>query len=322
MWAAEMTEHCGIGAWVQNSRIIRATADSPGGVYTRTQVVQEVFSHEPEVVPGPNGEYVMYFTANPRSQHGDCNCCRVGHGPCDGSTGPGDCPAKGPSEGASYMSHTKDPVNGNWSDPVQILSSYHGGDTNFAPLILPNGSFIAMWRAWGPGNGGSRQYLATGADWSDPDSYVQHHDELFPDLGAAGTEDQFLYMDDNGYYHAVFHHMYGTGTEDQWWLDATGGHAFSRDGWSWTYTGVAWGNATSRYNTPEGQGAFVHFKDGRVVKYTRLERPHLIFPGGRSLKGDPTHLINSAQYGMGTNPGIGANNDDACHTLIQPVNQK
>jgi hypothetical protein len=30
MWAAEMTEHCGIGAWAQNSRIIRATSDTPG----------------------------------------------------------------------------------------------------------------------------------------------------------------------------------------------------------------------------------------------------------------------------------------------------
>ena len=24
--------------------------------------------------------------------------------------------------------------------------------------------------------------------------------------GATGTEDQFVYMDDNGNYHAVFHH--------------------------------------------------------------------------------------------------------------------
>ena len=47
MWAAEMTEHCGIGAWGQNSRVIRATSDSPGGEYTRSQVVWEVFSHEP-----------------------------------------------------------------------------------------------------------------------------------------------------------------------------------------------------------------------------------------------------------------------------------
>jgi hypothetical protein len=71
------------------------------------QVVWEVFAHEPEVVPGPDGEYVMYFTANPRSARGDCKCCRDGEGPCDGSTGPGDCPSSRPSEGASYMSHTK-----------------------------------------------------------------------------------------------------------------------------------------------------------------------------------------------------------------------
>jgi hypothetical protein len=55
------------------------------------------------------------------------------------------------------MSHTKDPVNGNWSAPVQIFKDYKGGDTNFAPLILSNGSFVAMWRHWGGGNGGSRQ---------------------------------------------------------------------------------------------------------------------------------------------------------------------
>ena len=31
-------------------------------------------------------------------------------------------------------------------------------------------------------------------------TYVQHHTELFPDLGAAGTEDQFVYEDDDGEY--------------------------------------------------------------------------------------------------------------------------
>ena len=135
---------------------------------------------------------------------------------------------------------------------------------------------------------------------------------------------QYLYMDDDGYYHAVFHHMYGSGTKTQWWLDATGGHAFSKDGWTWTYTGVAWGNATSRYNTPAGQGAHVPFDDGTTVKFTRLERPHLIFGNskGGQLRGDPTHLICSAQYGTGTNPGSGAQNDDACYTLVIPINQK
>jgi hypothetical protein len=110
MWAAEMTEHCGIGAWAQNSRIIRATSDTPGGNYKRTQVVWEVFSHEPEVVPGNNGEYVMYFTAQLRSPHGDCNCCRTGQGPCDGSTGPGDCGH------SPFMNETSTPTLGD-SDP-------------------------------------------------------------------------------------------------------------------------------------------------------------------------------------------------------------
>ena len=37
----------------------------------------------------------------------------------------------------------------------------------------------------------------------------------------------------------------------------------------------SWGNATSRYNTPAGQGAKITFTDGSVTKFTRLERPHL-----------------------------------------------
>ena len=88
-------------------------------------------------------------------------------------------------------------------------------------MILPNGSFVAMWRAFrGAGDqnyAGSRQYLATGSDWKDPSTYIRHEKELFPDLGAAGTEDQFLFQDEDGNFHAVFHHMYGTGTDNQWW---------------------------------------------------------------------------------------------------------
>ena len=91
--------------------------------------------------------------------------------------------------------------------------------------------------------------------------------------------------------------------------------------WDWTYTGVAWGNATSRYNTPEGQGAKIEFTDGVTNRFTRLERPHLIFQTNQ-MKGDPVYLINSAQYGNGTNPGSASLNDDACYTLVRPINQK
>eukprot|EP01061_Rhynchopus_euleeides_P007663 TRINITY_DN16728_c0_g1_i4.p1 TRINITY_DN16728_c0_g1~~TRINITY_DN16728_c0_g1_i4.p1 ORF type:complete len:493 (+),score=142.54 TRINITY_DN16728_c0_g1_i4:79-1557(+) len=323
MWAAEMTEHCGIGAWAENSRVIHAVSATPGGSYKRTQVVWEVFSHEPEVVPGPNGEFIMYFTAQLRSPHGNCNCCRAGHGPCDGSTGPGDCPdlSDKPSLGDSdstFMAWTSDVNSTSWSEPVNVFPDYQGSDTNFAPIIFNNGSLLGMWRQWT--GTGSRMFLATASDWKNISTYVQHREELFPDLGAAGTEDQFMYQDEEGYFHAVFHHMYGTATAGQWWLDATGGHAFSKDGWTWTYTGVAWGDALARYNTPEGQGAHVNFTDGSTVKFTRLERPHLVFKSDK-LVGDPIYVTTSAQYGNGTNPGEGAQNDDACYTLSRPVNQ-
>ncbi|GMH71994.1 hypothetical protein TL16_g05803 [Triparma laevis f. inornata] len=327
MWASEMTEHCGIGAWAQNSRIVHAVAESADKPFERVDVVWEVFSHEPEVVPGPNGEYVMYFTAQLRGEHGDCECCRDGSGPCDGSTGPGDCGDDvdyeflknvGDSD-PSWMSFTDDPA-GNWSEPLQILGDWQGSDTNFAPVILKNGSMVALWRDW-TALGGSRVFLATGSDWKDPSTYVRHEVELFPDLGTAGTEDQFIYLDEDGNFHAVFHHMYGTATESQWWLDATGGHAFSANGWDWTYTGVSYGDPLARYDTEEGQGAEVEFDDGSSFTFTRLERPHLLFGGDGELQGDPIYIINSAQYGFGTDPGTGAENDDACYTLVRPIFQ-
>ena len=41
MWASEMTEHCGIGTWQQNSRVIHAVSPAPGGPYTRRDVTWE-----------------------------------------------------------------------------------------------------------------------------------------------------------------------------------------------------------------------------------------------------------------------------------------
>ena len=121
-----------VGTWQQNSRVIHATSKTPGGSYKRKDVTWEVFSHEPEVVPAPGGKYVMYFTAQLRSQHGLCNCCRPGHGPCDGSTGAGDCghgdqlQDSAASASGSYMSYTDDP-NGNWSTPQLMFEHYKVG---------------------------------------------------------------------------------------------------------------------------------------------------------------------------------------------------
>ena len=160
----------------------------------------------------------MYYTASLRSQHGICNCCRANASKCDGSTGPGDCPSEQGQymqkmrrrrrldADPSFMSYASNP-DGPWTVGGQLFPDYQGADTNFAPLILPNGSLIAIWREWN-GPQGSRCFLATAPNWRNTSTYVQHTDrELFPDLGPAGTEDPFLYRDNDGNFHAVFHHM-------------------------------------------------------------------------------------------------------------------
>ena len=120
-----------------------------------------------------------------------------------------------------------------------------------------------------------------------------------------------MYRDPDGNFHAVFHHMYGFDTTDRWWLDASGGHAFSRDGvTNWVYGGVAWGPTTTRQ-----QGDLVEFEDGTSVRFTRRERPHLVFRADGTI----SHLTSAAQYGVGTNPGQAGDNGDACFTLVQPV---
>ena len=327
MWASEMTEHCGIGAWAQNSRVIHSVADTAGGTYRRVGVVWNVFAHEPMMARGDKGEWVMYFTSNRANKtHGVCNCCQENVSRCDGSTGPRDCPSAGGrarfdmgvgaglvgsgDSSPTWMSYAPTPY-GPWSVPAHIFPKWVGSDTNFAPLILPNGSLVGLWRSWEAT--GSRVFTVTASSWREPDTYIQHHHEVIStDLGTAGTEDPFVYLDGDGHFHAIFHHMYGEGTSTQWWLDTDGGHAFSHDGLEWTYSGVAWGNAQH----PRGQA--VNFTDGTSFAFTRRERPHFIFDAA----GNPAYLTNAAQYGPGKLPAVKpADNGDASYTLIQPIAQ-
>ena len=59
----------------------------------------------------------------------------------------------------------------------------------------------------------------------------------------------------------------------------------------------------------------MHFMDGSAFRFTRRERPHLIFHANESI----SHLITAAQYGEGKNPGAQGDNGDASYTLVQPV---
>ena len=51
---------------------------------------------------------------------------------------------------------------------------------------------------------GSTMHLCTSTDWKDASKYIQHDELLFPQLVPDLAEDQFIYKDCNGNYHAMY----------------------------------------------------------------------------------------------------------------------
>ena len=127
---------------------------------------------------------------------------------------------------------------------------------------------------------------------------------LFPNttvLPADGVEDPFVYVDEDGVFHAVFHNQIENDDER-----LSGGHAFSVDGIAWTFTGTSWSNKVA---FADGSGAYT---------FSRRERPHLVF-GDAAHPHRITALTTGVQYGAGS--PVYAKGQDACFTLLQPVMQ-
>ena len=77
-------------------------------------------------------------------------------------------------------------------------------------------------------------------------------------FGLCCIRDPFIWRDHRGNFHCIFHKF----TDEH---PSCGGHAFSRDGFSWTLTND-WA-----YNTT------IFLSDGNSVNFNRRERPHLLF---------------------------------------------
>jgi hypothetical protein len=158
MFSAEMSGHCGIGAWLANSVIAHSTSTDPLGLYKRKATLFPAFAHEPCGARAPTGEFVLYFTSTIWSGvaggerylfsggqpptlggfAGYCNCS-------DGST-PGVCGARNWSMPLpTFMSWTSTPADPtSWSAPVAVPPMQLSPliDTNLCPHMFPNGSLL------------------------------------------------------------------------------------------------------------------------------------------------------------------------------------
>ena len=173
MFAATMVNHCGINSWLQNSVVLHAVSPTATGAYRPRQVVAPVFSHEPIAVTAPTGETVLFYTTTVQLHRTPtvCQTCTD----CSGGNSSMDCPPDWDAKGRdwsvplpTYMTWTNSSTmeEGSWSEPVLLPSSALGidpsVDTNFAPVIMANGSLVGVTRT---------ASIVFAEDWRRPETY-------------------------------------------------------------------------------------------------------------------------------------------------------
>jgi len=62
MFASVIANGCGLGGWLPNSQIGRATSAQADGPFELQEIIVPRFAHEPQIVTAPDGTYVIYVS--------------------------------------------------------------------------------------------------------------------------------------------------------------------------------------------------------------------------------------------------------------------
>lgn len=115
LFATEIAERCPLMLFMNNSQVIHAVADKPGGPYVKLATVLPPFHHNPTAVgPTADGHYLLYFIgADVPNPAATCIDCRAGvPAKCNKATN--FCRAADqPTNGQIAMAWSKD-VRGPW----------------------------------------------------------------------------------------------------------------------------------------------------------------------------------------------------------------
>lgn len=217
---------------------------------------------------------------------------------CDNGTTLGHCPPPDQSyERACQDLLYSQSLHGPWTRRNVSLGDWDWTRLNLgleshAPVIFPNGSLLTFTRSWVPPAPlpNSPVWLVRADHWNSTYALVPESWGPAP-VFDFGMEDSFMWQDPQGNFHALFH---------AW--DDIGGHAYSEDGFHWTYA------PTKAYSTK------VTIESGEVIDYGRRERPRLIF----DKKGNPTHIVNGA-CGLPGPFNVGVCIGDWSFTLVQGI---
>lgn len=75
MFASEFVGKCGLSSWGQNSQIVHAVSEAPGGPYTRVGVAVERWAHNPALARTADGSYHLWHIGGTGAKPGPQRNC-------------------------------------------------------------------------------------------------------------------------------------------------------------------------------------------------------------------------------------------------------
>lgn len=291
---------------------MHATSPTATGRYTRKEVIFKVFSHEPQVVRAPTGEYVMYFTHYAKgsaTEFGVCNCSGSGGNshPYPGLPQCGGPPANVSDPGplSTYFSYASGP-NGPWSAPELLISTQGREDTNLSPYIFPNGSVLA----W------TRGQIWTASHWKVASSWKPTGSPMASDMTFREGEDPHLWRDQNERFHILSHNgRIHTGGSNLQPAGDCGRHLFSATGLAGTWYGVPNSTLPNAFGGCAYPRVNVTWADGSLKHFSGRERPHLVF-------GKDPHAPLALTNAVIDSTDLPTYLFDKAYTLVQPIRTK
>ena len=305
MFAALMTEHCGLTSWKTNSQVVHAVADAPlapfaivGGAAAPPVVPR--FAHNPTIHRNGDGRFLLFHIGCGATAEPCAGCAHCVNGTTPRRSRGGGGGGGGGNPGAACNGphwtglRTSMSLDGPWRDEGEVTL-----DTNKSNTWITNPCVALPANSSSSGSSSSFMlYRQSGTSW--PDDPPGTPERLgwaaaadcasginctWADLSPTrpvlnGTlEDQYLWVDHRGHYHALTHKNA---------LDprAVAGHMWSRDGLSWRTS------ATAPYNNTIG------LVGGGVYQCGKRARPMLLVENGR-----PRFLSTGAAYSKAAGSG-------------------
>ena len=287
MFAADMTDHCGLNSWQHYSAIAHlVSASAVAGPYTQASAtpVLPPFAHNPTVHLGADSTWLLYHigTGTPSAGRPLITNCRNGTTPA--ALLPAGSEAAGASSCGSHDDFAPSLLTSKSPDGIWEAAAFPGGGdgcNNPAAFVFGNGTTLLVCKVDDASAGGIHtMQVAVAKTWRGP------YRKVGPPTQVHGEDAYIFQQPEDGSLHMLLHAMHPHKVCTTAW---------STDGVHWTPAFVENRNTTAGEVYPSFDNSAIATEGGGSFRTCRCERHQVL----TDASGAPVRLFNGVTTGDG-----------------------